>query len=349
MPPAHMPHTARAESRLSSSSTLSPSTQDSLYSWSRSVHMSRHHDHLAQRPSSSGSTAAKGGRITSGGTGTATSVWSQDGAETVAPTKGSYGHADSYLSKNMDAGAGVVEGDLIQLSDTERRPTRRTPAVVQSDESLLDSQAEFSGLRADEERDSDLETDTRDEAVRAPAPIPTPGDKLRQLLAQMQEQSDLHRTTARAASPVKRPIPLVGAVPSSSVAADSDTRVKEGWRRTSGTSTSSAGYQRHSGGTGQGQHQGEAGPSSPPLNVRKANWREGRRIGVVPPVSPPGSSSRRRDGGPSGSGAEADEEEEGDNDSPPTPPMRILNPFAMSARRREQSAALAAEQQGQSS
>lgn len=65
---------------------------------------------------------------------------------------------------------------------------------------------------------------------------------------------------------------------------------------------------------------------SPPLaaegGYRRANWREGRRIGVYPPTREAGDSSLER--------ASAGEEEE---ESPPTPPVRITNPYRHSARK----------------
>lgn len=116
------------------------------------------------------------------------------------------------------------KGDLIQL-DSDGEGLRGV--AHHANESLID----------DPESEEDL---------------PTPQDKLRQLLRQM--QAEVHVNTEAAASP-KRPIPP--------------------------------------------PRQPEPEPSS-----RRANWREGRRIGVYPPPSP-------------GSG----------DDSPPTPPMRVTNPF----------------------
>ena len=350
-------------------SPSSITTQDSLFSWTRPVRkahgMSRPYSQYtstsseAYRPSSS-----RSGRIPSAET--ATSLWSEDGAETVLPTDKGDGKSLGGSGQVYEEGYAETiadtegDGDLIQLySDGERKRRseigRGTRGSRRADESLLDSQPEFLGLQegdpsadrihgrvvhsGDEEEDEDDPPSDHDPQTARPSAAagPTPGDKLRQLLAQMQAQSALHSHTAQnrgRASPQKRitPLPTTGVTgqgegPSSLIAADSTTRVKDAWRRTSGQSSlHSDGFERN----------GEAGPSSPPLNVRKANWREGRRIGVYPPQSPPRATGRRsagRDG--KGDGASEGDEE----DSPPTPPMRISNPFAASARRREQSAA----------
>lgn len=56
------------------------------------------------------------------------------------------------------------------------------------------------------------------------------------------------------------------------------------------------------------------------VSTRRANWKEGRRIGVYPPA---------RDDSP-----EREEEgEEEEEESPPTPPVRLTNPYLHSTRK----------------
>lgn len=61
-------------------------------------------------------------------------------------------------------------------------------------------------------------------------------------------------------------------------------------------------------------------PVTEDVSTRRANWREGRRIGVYPPA---------RDDSPERE-QEGDEEEE---ESPPTPPVRLTNPYLHSIRK----------------
>jgi hypothetical protein len=240
-------------------------------------------------------------------TATSASVWSEDGAETVAP---------EWPGRHKGASGQDGGGDLIQLdSDGEGLQRRGRGPLVDADESLIDS---HDRLTDDE--------DERSDAGAVDEPAPTPQDALRQLLKQM--QAVVTDNTERAASsPIKRPsslptLPSPGAergVSGSGGARSSLTRtagaakVRDAWRRTSGEVDTPS----------------QAGPSSPPPTSRRANWREGRRIGVYPPPqSPPRPEAAAAETSEMGAG----EEEE---DSPPTPPMRVTNPFLHSHRRGE--------------
>lgn len=121
---------------------------------------------------------------------------------------------------------------------------------------------------------------------------PTPGDKLRMLLRQMEAEV---RNTTQAPTPM--PTRRLSFQHQTPLSEEEDTMEEE--------------------------------EDVTPAPV-KSHWREGRRIGALPKersYSPIPSPERRRSSSNQERNQDGGEEEEISDDSPPTPPLRIANPY----------------------
>lgn len=141
--------------------------------------------------------------------------------------------------------------------------------------------------------------------VEETGPTPTPGDKLRMLLRQMEAEV---RNTTPAPTPVVVPTPYHARRPS-------DANHQTAQRPYASDQESETEY-------------------TPIPGPSRSHWREGRRIGALPkersysPVSSPERRTRAVD--------HEEQEKEGEevlDDSPPTPPLRITNPYLYNSRK----------------
>lgn len=141
--------------------------------------------------------------------------------------------------------------------------------------------------------------------VEETGPTPTPGDKLRMLLRQMEAEV---RNTTPAPTPVAVPTPHHARRPS-------ESNHQRDQRPYASDQESEAEY-------------------TPIPGPSRSHWREGRRIGALPkersysPVSSPERRTRAV--------GHEEQEEEGEevlDDSPPTPPLRIINPYLYNSRK----------------
>jgi hypothetical protein len=168
------------------------------------------------------------------------------------------------------------------------------------------------GLNEDEDRDrdrplidfgDDLPRSTRHVEEVGPSPTPTPGDKLRMLLRQMEAE-------------VRNTMPAPVPTPIQPVPTPYHPRRPPGSSFDQKASVSDQ--------ESEVEYTPMPGPS-------RSHWREGRRIGALPkersysPVSSPERRTRAVD--------EEPEEEEVLDDSPPTPPLRITNPYLYNSRK----------------
>jgi hypothetical protein len=165
-------------------------------------------------------------------------------------------------------------------------------------------------VNEDEDRDRDRPLiDFGDDIPRSARQVeeieatPTPGDKLRMLLRQM--EAEVRNTTPAPVPTPAAPTPYHARRPSGSIPT-TDQRAPASDQES------------------ELEYTPIPGPS-------RSHWREGRRIGALPkersysPVSSPERRTRAVD--------EEPEEEEVLDDSPPTPPLRITNPYLYNSRK----------------
>lgn len=160
--------------------------------------------------------------------------------------------------------------------------------------------------------------------------VKKPSDELRRLLRQMEDEVQ----TSRSTSPIKRPNSLPALTPSTSNLELGEGSSRTAYSRYTATSVTSrvdrytneeetpGKMERGSGSRSREGNEGSSGLSGSGSKVRKANWREGRRIGYYPPER---SISDQEENDKGGDGDEDEAEE-----SPPTPPLRITNPYLYS-------------------
>jgi hypothetical protein len=133
-------------------------------------------------------------------------------------------------------------------------------------------------------------------------PMPTPGDKLRMLLRQM--EAEVRNTTP---APAPTPVLITAPTPRHARRPSIPRDISEDERGT-------------------------------PAPAPKSHWREGRRIGALPkersysPIASPERPIARTQT----EEFEQEEEMEVLEDSPPTPPLRITNPYLYNNRKSEE-------------